>query len=360
MLMTRTLNDRNHTVLLGMSGGVDSAVAALLLKNKGFTVIGITLQYLPEGTGGPHYDDAARIAGLLDISHTAIDVSAEFKEKVVDNFRIEYMHGRTPNPCVRCNRLMKFDLLMEKMKETGAGRIATGHYARAAYDWASGRMLLQKGNDEKKDQSYFLYMLTQRILKHTLFPLGELTKKEVRGIARAHDLPVSEKDESQEICFIEGKNYRPLLKDASEPGPIVDREGNRLGTHTGIADYTLGQRRRLGISAGRPLYVVRITPETNTIVVGEEEDAYHDELVCERVHWLVPPQPLPLPVHAKIRSLHPGADAQMRPHGARGVTLLFSKPQWAITPGQSAVFYSAEDQKTVLGGGIIASAAKRS
>jgi len=358
--MKRTLNNRDRTVLLGMSGGVDSAVAALLLKDKGFRVMGITLQYLPEGSGGPHYDDAERVAALLDISHTAIDVSAEFKEKVVDDFRSEYMRGRTPNPCVRCNRLMKFDLLLEKMKEAGAGHIATGHYARAVYDGASGRMLLQKGNDEKKDQSYFLYMLTQRILQHTLFPLGEFTKKEVREIARAHDLPVSEKDESQEICFIEGKNYRPLLKDASEPGPIVDREGNRLGTHTGIADYTLGQRRGLGISTRRPRYVLSIIPETNTIVVGEEEDAYHDELVCERVHWIVPPPPMPLHVHAKIRSLHPGAKAELHPHRRSGATLFFSEPQWAITPGQSAVFYSAEDGQTVLGGGIIASAAKRS
>jgi tRNA-specific 2-thiouridylase len=255
---------------------------------------------------------------------------------------------------------MKFDRLMKKMKETGAGHIATGHYARTVRDPVSGWMVLQKGTDPKKDQSYFLYMLTQHTLEHAIFPLGDLTKEEVRRIARVAGLPVSEKDESQEICFIEGKDYRPILRGASEPGPVVDTEGNSVGTHTGIADYTLGQRRGLGISAGRPLYVVRITPETNTIVVGGEEDAYHDELVCERVCWTVPPPSMPLRVHAKIRSTHPGADAHLRPHGDRRVTLLFEKPQWAITPGQSAVFYSAEDKKTVLGGGIIESAARRS
>jgi tRNA-specific 2-thiouridylase len=358
--MKRTPNDPESTVLLGMSGGVDSAVAALLLKDKGFTVIGITMKYLPDGQGGLHYDDAAVIARLLGISHTMVDVSAEFEEKVVCDFRSEYMRGRTPNPCVRCNRLMKFDLLLEKMKEAGAGRIATGHYARVVRDHTSGRMLLQKGNDKNKDQSYFLYMLTQRILKHTLFPLGDLVKEETRRIARAHDLPVSEKDESQEICFIEGKNYRPLLRGASVPGPIVDSNGNNLGTHTGIADYTLGQRRGLGISADRPLYVVKIIPETNTIVVGEHKDAYHNELVCEKVHWIGPAPSMPLFVHAKIRSLHPGAKAELTPVAEGGMKLYFSKPQWAVTPGQSAVFYNAEDGQTLLGGGIIASATKRS
>ena len=343
-----------------MSGGVDSAVAALLLKDKGFRVTGITMKYLPDGPGAPHYDDAARVAELLDISHTAIDVSAEFRKKVVENFRAEYMHGRTPNPCVRCNRLMKFDLLMRMMEKTGAGHIATGHYALTVRDETSGRTLLQKADDREKDQSYFLYMLTQPVLEHVIFPLGNLTKAEVRSIARTHDLPVSEKEESQEICFIEGKNYRPILRGASVPGPIVDNKGNVIGRHTGIADYTLGQRRGLGISAGRPLYVVRITPETNTIAVGEAEDAYHDELFCESVHWTVRPPSMPLFVHAKIRSLHPGAEAQLLSHGDGGVTLLFEKPQWAITPGQSAVFYSAEDGQTVLGGGIIAKATKRS
>ncbi|MBN2322236.1 MAG: tRNA 2-thiouridine(34) synthase MnmA [Spirochaetes bacterium] len=350
--------DPDRTVLLGMSGGVDSAVAALLLQENGFSVLGMTMKYLPDGKGGSHYDDAATVSRLLGIPHAAVNVTAEFEEKVIENFRTEYLHGRTPNPCVLCNRLMKFDLLLEKMKETGAGRISTGHYARVVQEHASDRMLLQKGKDQKKDQSYFLYMLTQGILKRTLFPLGDLTKKEVRKIAKTHGLPVSVKDESQEICFIEGKNYRPLLKGESKPGPIVDCNGNNLGTHTGIADYTLGQRRGLGIPAGRPLYVVRIIPETNTIVVGEQKDAYHDELVCEKVNWIASPPPMPASVHAKVRSLHPGARALLLPYGSGGIRLLFEEPQWAITPGQSAVFYSAEDGKTVLGGGIIESAGK--
>jgi tRNA-specific 2-thiouridylase len=343
------------TVLVGMSGGVDSAVAALKLKMEGYAVIGITMKYLPETCAASHYNEAARIAELLDIPHSTIDVSQQFQRTVVDNFRMEYLNGRTPNPCIRCNKLMKFDLLLAKLSNYGAECIATGHYARIVQDENSGRCYLKRAQDAKKDQSYFLYLLTQEILQRTIFPLGELSKEDVRDIARKHMLPISEKSESQEICFVEGKDYRPLFNGISKPGPIVDRNGTVLGTHTGIVDYTLGQRRRLRISGRKPLYVLKIEPESNTIVAGEQKYAYHDMLVCGEINWIAEPASGPMEVTAKIRSLHPVARATLHPMENGRIRLKFSEPQWAITPGQSAVFY---DGDTVIGGGIIEASEK--
>lgn len=352
--------DKNKKVIVGMSGGVDSSVTALVLKQDGYDVIGITMQFLSErflteAAGTAHYEDAASVARKLGIPHETVDLSRQFQETIIDDFCNEYLNGRTPNPCVRCNRLMKFSFLLKKMKELGAGYIATGHYARVVRDDESCRWYIKKAADRKKDQSYFLYMLTQDILRHATFPLGEFTKDEVRRIAKESKLSVHRKDESQEICFIEGKDYRPLFKGCSKPGPLVDREGNILGTHTGIADYTLGQRKGLGISVGKPLYVVEMDTKKNTIVVGEKSEAYQNELVCGDVNWISPPPSGPLKTTAKIRSLHRGAAATLYPIGDGRILLRFSDLQWAITPGQSAVFYDAD---TVLGGGTIESSSR--
>jgi len=352
--------NKNKKVIVGMSGGVDSSVTALVLKQDGYDVIGITMQFLSdrfltEAAGTAHYEDAASVARKLGIPHETVDLSRQFQDTIIDDFCNEYLNGRTPNPCVRCNRLMKFSFLLKRMKELGAGYIATGHYARVVRDDESCRWYIKKAADRKKDQSYFLYMLTQDILKHATFPLGEFTKDEVRRIAKESNLSVHRKDESQEICFIEGKDYRPLLKGCSKPGPLVDREGNVLGTHTGIADYTLGQRKGLGISVGKPLYVVEMDKKKNTIVVGEKSEAYQNELVCGDVNWISPPPSGPLKTTAKIRSLHRGAEATLYPIGDGRVMLRFSDLQWAITPGQSAVFYDAD---MVLGGGTIESSSR--
>ena len=335
-----------------MSGGVDSSVAALRLKTDGYNVVGVTLRYLPHGASSSHYEDAARIAELLDITHRTIDVAEQFQKTVVEYFRKEYLNGRTPNPCILCNRLMKFGLLLEKMKDHNADYIATGHYARIAQDGKTKRYILKRALDTKKDQSYFLYALSQDIMAHVLFPLGDLTKNDVRHLARSHRLPVSEKEESQEICFVEGKDYRPLFEGRTKPGIIVDMHNNALGTHTGIVSYTIGQRRGLGICAGKPLYVVRIDPKRNTIVVGEEYEAYQSRLCCGNVNWIAAPPSGPRRVVAKIRSLHPGAEATLYPTGNSRATLEFKRPQWAIAPGQSAVFYQGD---IVLGGGLIES-----
>ena len=343
-----------------MSGGVDSSVTALVLKRDGHDVIGITMKFLSGDTGTAHYEDAASVARKLGIPHETVDLSRQFQETIIDDFCNEYLNGRTPNPCVRCNRLMKFSFLLKKSKELGAGYIATGHYARVVRNDESCRWYIKKAADRKKDQSYFLYMLTQDILKHATFPLGEFTKDEVRRIAKEGRLSIHRKDESQEICFIEGKDYRPLLKGCSKPGPLVDRRGNVLGTHTGIADYTLGQRKGLGISVGKPLYVIEMDTKKNTIIVGEKPEAYQNELVCGDVNWISPPPSGPLKTTTKIRSLLRGSVASLYPIGDGRVMLRFNDLQWAITPGQSAVFYDAEDGQTVLGGGVIASAAKRS
>jgi len=350
-----------------MSGGVDSSVAAILLKERGYDVIGVTMNLfsLPkevcrsEGLrsccGRKAVEDAHRVAIHLGISHYVADFRKEFEETVIADFSREYGRGRTPNPCIRCNEHIKFKVLLDRARRLGAVRLATGHHARVKQDAAGGRFFLRKGKDRAKDQSYFLYRLSQAQLSRVLMPVGDFTKAEVREIARRCKLPVAEKEESQETCFAPLGDYPDFLSgrapQAFRPGPIEDTAGRVLGRHKGIGHFTVGQRRGLGISAPRPLYVVAIDAPRNAIVVGPERDLYRKRLEASSVRLIALKKiEGPLPVRAKIRYKHAEAKAILRPLSRGRVGLEFERPQRAITPGQSVVFYR---RGLVLGGGII-------
>jgi tRNA-specific 2-thiouridylase len=356
-------------VVIAMSGGVDSSVAAALLKDKGYQVIGVTMQIWPSAKdehrfggccGTAAVEDAKKVAYKLGIPHFVMNFRDIFAQKVIADFCREYCLGRTPNPCIRCNRYIKFDALLEKAKGLGADFVATGHHANIKRDTAKERYILKKGADQQKDQSYFLYAITQKQLSHILFPIGNLTKEKVREIARELALPVADKPESQEICFIPDDNYAEFLKDyipkAVVPGPILDEEGGSLGNHQGILFYTIGQRKRLGISTKEPLYVIAIDPERNAVVVGNKEKVFGDELMADNLNWItIDRLTRPTTVKAKIRYRHPEVAAILIPLDKGRVYVKFAKPQLAITPGQAIVFY---DGDTVIGGGIIESARK--
>lgn len=351
-------------VVVAMSGGVDSSVAAALLKQEGHQVTGITMQICPpsiDGTAGwrdlDSAEDAKRIADKLDIPHQTIDFSSTYAQKVIPEFCQEYRLGRTPNPCIRCNQHIKFGALLEKAEGLGADFIATGHHTRIEKDKTKGLYLLKKGVDQGKDQSYFLHILTQEQLRFTLFPIGNFTKEKVREIARELRLPVAAKRESQEICFIPDNDYASFLKDyipqAAEPGPILDEQGKILGSHRGILSYTIGQRKGLGISAREPLYVIAIEPERNAIIVGGKDRVFSDELTAYRLNWIAIAKPAqPITVKAKIRYRHREAEATLKPLDGSRVHIKFKEPQMAITQGQAVVFY---DGDIVLGGGTIES-----
>jgi len=279
-----------------------------------------------------------------------VDLRREYRRNVLEPFLREYQAGRTPNPCIICNRLVKFGYLLDRAGAAGIefDRFATGHYVRIATDRRSGRFVLRQAKDEKKDQTYFLYRLSQSQLARTLFPLGMMTKVEVRAYAQSRGLPVSDKEESQD--FFSG-DRASLCGGSGRPGPIADRTGKVLGRHRGIALYTIGQRKGLGIAAGKPLYVTAIIPETDTVVVGEESECYRTACTVSDVNYLaVDRLEGPLRVRAKIRSGQIPAPALLRPLARGTVELVFDRPQWAVTPGQSAVFYR---RKTLVGGGII-------
>ncbi|MBM3133577.1 MAG: tRNA 2-thiouridine(34) synthase MnmA, partial [Chloroflexi bacterium] len=276
-----------------------------------------------------------------------------FAEKVIADFCAEYARGRTPNPCVRCNQFVKFGPFLERAKALGADFIATGHYARIERE--GERYLLKKGIDPRKDQSYALCMLTQEQLRHSLMPLGNYTKERVRQIARDLALPVAEKAESQEICFVPDNDYRAFVRSrvpaTAKPGPILDREGKTLGEHSGIINYTIGQRRGMGIAAARPLYVIAIDPERNAVIIGPQSAVYGRELTASDLNWIAIEAPSgPFRAQAKVRYLHREARAMVTPLEGGQVRVCFEEPQMAITPGQFVVFYDCD---VVLGGGVI-------
>jgi tRNA-specific 2-thiouridylase len=352
-------------VAVGMSGGVDSSVAAALLKQKGYEVIGVTLHFdslYPDKKSKRRWSlssvtDSRKVAHKLGIKHYILDVTGDFKKKVLRDFCREYQEGRTPNPCIRCNRYIKFDVLMKEAFSQGAKFLATGHYARIKGKKTGNHKpktyLLKKARDLSKDQSYFLYRLTQNQLKHVIFPLGGYTKAEVRAKAKDFSLPVMDKADSQEICFLGDADYRKFLerqvKRSSKPGPFVDKHGKILGKHKGISFYTIGQRQGLGIALGYPAYVTNIDPKNNRITVGEKEDCYKKDFLIKEPHFISRTLKKKIALKVRIRYNHPEAEAEVIPEHNR-IRIRFTQPQFAITPGQSAVFY---DGDVVLGGGII-------
>lgn len=344
-------------IAVAMSSGLDSSVAAAILKSEGHQVIGITMRILPSDSLAAEtgIKNAQEVARILGIPHHVIDLKPVFQELVIDEFCREYARGRTPNPCTRCNRFLKFGALWDKARELGADYMATGHYARVEMDETGGRYLLKKGIDPAKDQSYVLYALTREQLPHIHLPLGGYTKRWVRELAREFGLPVLDRTESQEICFIPGGDYARFLKKriptAARPGPVVDGRGNVLGQHRGIPSYTVGQRKRLGVAAGKPLYVTSIDAISNTVFVGQRNELHRQEFLISGLNWLVTSGlDQPQEVMVKIRYHHREAAATIAPEGEDLIRVRFHEPQPAVTPGQAAVFYDGE---TVVGGGVI-------
>jgi len=348
-----------------LSGGVDSSVAAYLLKQQGYHVIGVTMalwdgKKLPVSSGGKHacygpdeeeeIREAREIAGILDIPFEVFDCSAEYKKLVLDYFRSEYFAGRTPNPCVQCNQHIKFGLLPAMAGKRGFtyDYFATGHYARVEYELSTGRYLLKKGVDQKKDQTYFIYRLTQQQLAKALLPIGIYTKVQIKEIAKEAGLPVYDKEESQD--FYSG-NYKDLLEHLPETGNIVHTSGKILGIHQGIWNYTIGQRKGMGIAWSEPLYVIRIDKETNTVVVGTKDETFNTGFFVGDLNWIaVEGLQSAMDVSIKIRSAQKEKDALIEPCEDGLVKATFFHPNDSITPGQSAVFY---DGDVVLGGGVI-------
>ena len=374
-------------VVVAMSGGVDSSVAAAMLKEAGCEVIGVTMHLWDyDRVGGnaqfehgcctvEDRNDARVVAGRLGIPYYVVDFREEFERGVISNFVSEYVQGRTPNPCVACNSKVKFGVLLDRARELGADYVATGHYARVALDETAGdadqagRFVLKRGIDGNKDQSYALWEMTQDELARTTFPVGMLTKAQTREIAERLAPRVAAKKDSYEICFIQDRGHERFLKewtanhpvntdegllaieDPIRPGPIVDTNGHILGEHRGHPLYTIGQRKGLGLAAGRPVYVVDILPDTNTIVVGDDEDLLSDRLIADGVNWHSADAPAgEVRGQAKIRYRQEATPAVITPCEPGVVRVDFEYPQRAVTPGQSVVFYDGE---TVLGGGII-------
>ena len=351
-------------VVVAMSGGVDSSVTAALLQEQGYEVVGVTMRLSEEARDADpdgrsccalsSVDDARRVADILGIPHYVMDFTEPFQRLVIDYFTQEYARGRTPNPCIACNRHIKFEGLLEKTRALGAQYIATGHYARITRT-DDGTYHLRKGIDAAKDQSYVLYHLTQKMMDHVLFPLGDYCKDEIRRMAEDYGLPVAHKAESQEICFVPRDDYKSYLRthapQTMQTGAITDRTGHFLGTHDGIAFYTIGQRRGLGIAAEHPLYVIALDAAENRVIVGTSDEVFARALTASDLSWTLPRPPHePRRVRAKIRYGKREANAWMEPQGDGTVAIHFSEPQRAVTPGQSIVFYEGD---AVLGGGSI-------
>ncbi len=343
-------------IAIGMSGGVDSSVAASLLQKSGYEVIGITMILWDSDQSA--IDDAKRVCKKLGIEHCCVDFREEFKAMVIDYFVEEYQNGRTPNPCIVCNRFLKFDAMQKYAEMLGADKIATGHYAKIEFDEKSGRYLLKQANSYAKDQTYALYSLTQEQLSKTIMPLGELeSKDETREIAKSLGLNVADKADSMEICFIPDRDYVRFIERYSgkkcKPGDFVDTEGNVLGRHSGIINYTIGQRKGLGVTFGKPMFVTKIDAENNKVVLGEKGTEFSKELTANKLNF-IPFENLaePIEVVAKVRYSAKPANATVIPVGDDLVSVVFDAPQRAVTPGQAVVFYDKTDM-SVIGGGII-------
>ena len=352
------MKDLNNKVLLGMSGGVDSCVSALLLQKAGYEVYGVTLQ-LFDGRccNDDNILDAKKVCKSLGIEHYVLDFKEEFKEKVINNFIEEYSLCRTPNPCIECNRFLKFGVMYEKAKELGIDHIATGHYAKVEYSEKYGKHVLKKATNIAKDQSYVLYVIEPELLEHIVFPLGDIDSKDtVRKIAKESGLQVASKPDSEDICFIVDGNYKNFLEVNSNlkptEGNIVTTKGEILGKHTGLYNYTIGQRKGMGIAYECPLYVVGFNPQKNELVVGTESELYKKELWVDNFNLLLPNKDdlkTPLKVNVKTRYSSKEYPAEIQYENDL-IHVVFDEPQARITPGQSAVFYMDD---IVVGGGKI-------
>lgn len=354
---------KQKSVLIGMSGGVDSSVAAALLRDQGYRVIGATMRLwtYQDNDNSKHegccaesaVEDARRVCDKLGIDFYVMNFKELFREKVVDNFIYEYTHGRTPNPCIMCNKYLKFDAMLKKALAMEIDYVATGHYAVIEKD-ENDKYILRMSRAAKKDQSYVLYNFTQEQLAHTLMPLGGYNKDEVRALAEKYGLQVAHKPDSQEICFVEDNDYAKFITDYSgykpEPGDILDVNGNKLGEHKGLIYYTIGQRKGIG-AYGRPMFVKEIDAGLNTITLGEKGMEFSDELTASDVNFISGEFPRePIAIQAKVRYQAPPAQATLYPLENGNVRIVFTVPQRAITPGQAVVFY---DGDIVLGGGTV-------
>jgi tRNA-specific 2-thiouridylase len=352
-------------IVVAMSGGVDSSVAAALLAEQGHEVIGLSMQLYDQSEGQTSFGsccslddlhDARRVAAAINIPHYIVNFERQFNEQVVSNFVQEYAAGRTPLPCAHCNSDLKFATLAERARGFGADAVATGHYARVERDPASGRYLLRRGVDPGKDQSYFLFSLTQEQLSCAAFPVGDQPKDAVRAYARRRRLPVADKPDSQEICFIPDNDYRTFvtrrIPDAARGGAVVDEQGRVVGSHAGVHRFTVGQRKGLALSrpTAAPMYVLALRPAAQQVVVGPKASLEQTTLTASGVNWVMPEPTTPRRVTAQIRHHHDAAPAIVRSLGDARAAVVFDAPQLAITPGQAVVFY---DRDLVVGGGWI-------
>lgn len=352
-------------VVIGMSGGVDSSVAAYLLKEQGYDVVGVTMQiwqdeenFVQEENGGccglSAVDDARRVANQIGIPYYVMNFKDSFKENVIDYFVKDYLDAKTPNPCIACNRYVKWESLLKRSLDIGADYIATGHYARVI-QLDNGRYALKKSATAAKDQTYALYNLTQHQLAHTLMPVGEYTKEQIRELANKIDLRVANKPDSQEICFVPDNDYAGFIEKTtgkkSLPGNFVDRNGTVIGKHKGLIHYTIGQRKGLNLSLGKPAFVVELRPETNEVVIGDNQDVFFDTLYANQLNFMsIEDLDGKMDVVAKIRYSHQGTPCTIEKVDKDVVKVEFHEPVRAITPGQAVVFY---DEDIVVGGGTI-------